>query len=49
MDLGIREVPDAEARLIETGLRLDEVSAAVLALQDKARPLFFAPPRWEPA
>ncbi|BDA44544.1 probable glutathione-regulated potassium-efflux system protein KefB at C-terminar half [Coccomyxa sp. Obi] len=34
-DLGIREVPDAEALAIEMGLRLEEVSANVEALQEK--------------
>ena len=34
-DLGIREVPDAEALAIEMGLRLEEVFSNVEALLDK--------------
>ena len=37
VDLGYRESPDARARLLDMGLRLGEVDAAVLAMQDKAR------------
>lgn len=40
-DLGIREVPDAEALAFEMGLRLEEVSSNVEALQEKVcTPLF---------
>lgn len=34
-DLGIREVPDAEALLIEMGLRLEEITSSVAALQER--------------
>lgn len=41
-DLGIREVPDAEALAIETGLRMEEVLANVEALHEKVGSLWRA-------
>lgn len=39
-DLGIREVPDAEALAIEMGLRMEEVLANVEALREKVGSLW---------
>ena len=36
-DLGIREVPDAEAFLIEMTLQLEEVQTRIATLQEKVR------------
>ncbi len=37
-DLGIRELPDAQAQLIELQLHLEEVSYNVGTIQEKVRP-----------
>lgn len=37
-DLGIRDLPDAQAQLIEMQLHLEEVSSNVEVLQEKVRP-----------